>query len=257
MAQRFNDPFAEPAPHLKSDSNPYLHVLRGASDADLPIKFGAGLKGIAGAWREKFAMPQAPDELILEIGCHLGKNLCEFATDYPDKAFIGADITFKRVCKSAMRAKERQLTNIQAILFNAKHLRAVFAPQELSGTVIFFPDPWVKERRAKHRLIGPEFAEALFSVTGVGGFLWFKTDQEPYFNDACAAFSDAGFVACERTAMTKQDYLSTFERKFKLAGLETFERFFLKANSDGLQSLKGTYDFSLDIDELRADLDPS
>src|SRR5687767_14895065 len=132
MVHRHFNPFAEPARHLDNKSNPYLPMLREAfENGDLPVRYGLGLKDVAGTWKNIFAQPS--EKLILEIGCHLGRTICEFAEDYPEYAFIGADITFKRVCKTAMRAKARSLNNIQSILFNAKSLDAVFAKQELDG----------------------------------------------------------------------------------------------------------------------------
>ena len=42
-------------------------------------------------------MDQEPKSLVLEIGSHRGDVLAAMARNHPDSAFMGMDITFKRV----------------------------------------------------------------------------------------------------------------------------------------------------------------
>lgn len=231
MAHRPNDPFSEPAPDLRDGTNPYLPIMRASAlSGELPIRFGSQLKGMAGTWSALFAekLGHKPEKLIFEIGCHLGKTLCEIAADHPNYGFIGADITFKRVCTSAQRTTRRHLNNVICTLFNAKFTSVLFEPGELDATIIFFPDPWTKERKAKHRLIQENFVQQLFTVTKPLGSVWFKTDQAAYYEQAVKLFEGAGFVSTPKHMWENKRYFSTFEQKFLLRQLPTYEVFFVK-----------------------------
>src|SRR5690606_27439482 len=100
---------------------------------------------------------------------------------------------FKRVVSSAEKARRRQLTNVTCAHFNAKYLDHIFAPSELEGAFIFFPDPWTKPSHNKHRLLNPGFIKTLAQVIQPGGFVWLKTDQRPYFEESQRLFAESGF----------------------------------------------------------------
>ena len=53
-----------------------------------------------------------PASLVVEIGSHMGDVMCEMANNHPDTAFIGLDITFKRVVTLAEKAAKKDLNNI-------------------------------------------------------------------------------------------------------------------------------------------------
>ena len=52
-------------------------------------------------------MNKEASSLIVEIGSHMGDVMCEMANNHPDKAFVGLDITFKRVVTLAEKAKKK------------------------------------------------------------------------------------------------------------------------------------------------------
>lgn len=221
------DPFSTRALSLNADVNPYVALLRdGAESGDLPLAFGAHLEGMAGKWRERVAQyhgTEQPKRLIVEIGCHKGQTLLQLAADHPDTAFIGVDITFKRVVTTTQRAQAKGLKNVYGLLVNANTFDKVFAPGELDGCLIFFPDPWVKKKsQAKNRLLNEAFTTKLHGVLKPGGFCWVKTDQELYFDQARAALDATGFTpATQGIGLLKDDYGSAFEARFHEQNLPT------------------------------------
>ncbi len=221
------DPFASRVKDLNASVNPFVALLRdGSESGSLPIAFGAELAAFPGNWRDKIAAYHGvptPKRLIVEIGCHKGQTLTALAADHPDTAFIGIDITFKRVVTTTQRAKARGLTNVYGVLANAGAIDKLFTPSEVDGCLIFFPDPWVKKKRQeKNRLVNAGFASKLLGALAPGGFCWFKTDQEGYFQAAEKDFLDSGFVATsEPLGLAKSDYSSAFEQRFQLQNLPT------------------------------------
>jgi tRNA (guanine-N7-)-methyltransferase len=59
---------------------------------------------------------------------------------------------------------------------------------QLSAVYILFPDPWPKLRHHKHRVIQPEFISELERRMAPDAALYFRTDFQPYFEDAVAKF---------------------------------------------------------------------
>jgi len=211
---------------LNPSVNPYVAKMTAAlADGSIPVLQGSALKERRGQWREAFGRQrgnQAPSnrKLIVEIGCHLGLTLNQMAGNHQDADFIGMDITFKRVVTAAERAVRQGHSNVATILGNARAMDAVFADGEVDGFIIFFPDPWLKRAQSKNRLVDQKFAALLATKLSPGGFVWMKTDQEIYFNEASEAFVGAGFKPTEPVDFfAGRIYESTFERRFRLQGL--------------------------------------
>src|SRR5690606_23746557 len=124
------------------------YLRDGLATGELPLSYGPNLKNLQGKWSETFEerMGFKPSQIICEVGCHKGRTICEMASAHPDKAFVGLDITFKRVVTTARKAKDRGLKNVFSVLANAKAIEKLFVPGELDGFVMFFPDPWSKKK---------------------------------------------------------------------------------------------------------------
>lgn len=127
-----------------------------------------------------------------------------------------------------------------SIFANAQGIGQVFGPGELSGTVVFFPDPWPKKRQRKHRLLGQEaFARSLAQVTVPGGFLWVRTDVEDYAAQATATLTAGGWTCHGQESLPEtlryHDVRSTFGDHAKSAGVPTYELFFTRQRIDGVQ----------------------
>ncbi|RZA11059.1 MAG: hypothetical protein EOP10_33695 [Proteobacteria bacterium] len=228
MSIRSQDPFTDSFATMRDDVNAFLSVLR---ESDLPILYGPKLKPMIGTWHNHFAqaMGQSPDKLILEIGSHLGEVILKMAADHPNTAFIGMDITLKRVVKVAQKAEANALKNIKSILCNARFLDQIIADGELDGVLVFFPDPWAKKKRYhKNRLLKPEFLAILARKLKPSSPFWFKTDWEPYNVEVVEALQAASWKSFLPTeGIPSQIYTSRFERMFKGEGLQTYESVWL------------------------------
>lgn len=223
MSIRAQDPFVDSFATMREDVNAFLSILR---EAELPLLYGPKLKPCVGQWLKHFTekMPTAPKELILEIGSHYGEVILKMAKDEAETAFIGMDITLKRVVKLAQKAEAGKLPNLTSILCNAKFLDQLFAPRELDGVLVFFPDPWAKKKRYhKNRLLKPEFLALLATKLKPDAYFWFKTDWEPYNAEVLEALHAANWREIRpTTGLASKVYTSRFERLFKEAGQSTF-----------------------------------
>ncbi len=225
------DPLKDPTGPKRGFVNPFIDALRqGFATGNLPVLYGPAVAAHKGRWRDLLPPSAASSSarLIVEIGAHKGIVLSALATDHPQDLILGVDITFKRVVTSAKRAVALGLRNVHSIMANARAIREVFADDEVDGLVIFFPDPWPKQRHSKNRLLSEEFCRNALAVLKPGGFLWLKTDQASYFEMACQNMDLAGFVPVDDHPIQERTYTSAFEQRFAAQGLATYGRMWQK-----------------------------
>jgi tRNA (guanine-N7-)-methyltransferase len=170
--------------------------------------------------------------VVLEIGCYLGKSVLEMSQSNPKLNILGLDITYKRVVKSAKKIKLLNLPNARIGICEGRDFLNSLAPNSLTGVCVFFPDPWPKKRQAKNRLVQPEFFESLLQKLKPNGFLWLKTDSEPYFEQTLEtivpehwAISNPNETPVELTPGT---YVTSFEEMFISKELPIYRRVFRK-----------------------------
>ncbi|MFM1847136.1 MAG: hypothetical protein RL417_610 [Pseudomonadota bacterium] len=119
--------------------------------------------------------------VAVEIGSGSGQHLIELALRDPETLFIGYEIRFKRIFRTAEKAEKLGLKNILLIRQSAFEMPAAFESSSLAGVYINFPDPWDKKRWHKNRILNPDFLKKLHEMLGPDGFLSYKTDHTGYF----------------------------------------------------------------------------
>ncbi len=244
------DPFFEFIDKLDPNVNPYVELLKThRANQSLPLTYGQDLRRFVGHWREGISLfhhhkqpvitpsgeptHKAGTPLLLEIGCHNGHTLTEIALSHPDWTLVGLDITFKRIVTTAERLAKNSVQNAFCALANAQNLSHIFAPNEVDGLVIFFPDPWVKKaRQTKNRLVNEHFMTEIKKCLKLNGFVWFKSDQKIYFDQVAALMTAHGFGATGSFPVALgRDYSSSFETRFHAQGLPTYGCVFQKLDA--------------------------
>ena len=120
---------------------------------------------------------------FLEVGFGSGENLISISSKNENSLFIGAEIYKPGIGKTLNKIKERSINNIYVYFGNAINLILDIIPLNfLTGTMLFFPDPWPKKRHNKRRLINEFLIELLISRTKNNGFIYIKTDSKDYYS---------------------------------------------------------------------------
>ena len=166
------------------------------------------------------------NDIVLEIGSYYGHMLIELSQNNPSLNFLGLDITYKRVVKTALKIQSAQLDNCKVSMIEAQTLLSFFLKKEiLKGLCIFFPDPWPKDRQKKHRLLSQKFFENAFQLLKKDGFIWLKTDSLAYYSEAICIAAHNNFKEdkASRDNSTPQElkggpYTSIFEKLFLSQG---------------------------------------
>jgi len=133
---------------------------------------------------------EAPFDVVLEIGFGRGEFLLDLAAKAPTTAFIGVEISFKRVLKMARKLARSGLENVRIVEGRAEVIvRDLIPIGSLAEVWINFSDPWPKDRHAERRLIRPPFIAELAPRLRPGGLLHVATDHPPYAEQIDAVLS--------------------------------------------------------------------
>lgn len=119
---------------------------------------------------------------VLEMGAGTGLFSVALAEQEPTKYFAAVDVKADRLQTGARLATEKGLENISFLRARADQLGDLIAPHSLEKLWITFPDPFPKDRSAKHRLTHPNFLTLYQRLLKSDGRLYFKTDAKPLFD---------------------------------------------------------------------------
>ena len=129
-----------------------------------------------GKWNNLFFKNNNP--IIIELGCGKGEYSIELAKLNPEKNFIGIDIKGARFWRGAKTAIDEGLNNIAFVRSQIELIDKIFSMGEVSEIWITFPDPQIKFKREKHRLINLKFINLYKNILVPNGIINLKTDSE-------------------------------------------------------------------------------
>lgn len=129
---------------------------------------------LKGKWRSEFFGND--NRIVLELGCGRGEYTVALAERFPEINFIGVDIKGARLWRGAKTATERSMPNVAFLRTRIEFIESFFAPGEVNGIWITFPDPQLNKKRVKKRLTSPQFLTMYSRFLIPGGFVKLKTD---------------------------------------------------------------------------------
>ncbi len=199
-------------------NNPYIEIIQ--TDSHI-IQDTTKIYSNKGNWNSFF---QNQNEIYLEIWTWLWNFFSLEASQNQDKNFIGMEIKFKRLFKTAEKSRNLWVKNFILLKDFGQNIDKIFAQNEVSRTYIFFPDPWEnKDRQKKHKLLQKEFLIKLFEITKPGWEFFFKTDHKKYFDDVLEIIKELNLW---KTRFVSYDYERESEtfHKQKLTEFESMFR---------------------------------
>jgi tRNA (guanine-N7-)-methyltransferase len=159
--------------------------------------------------------------LILEIGFGFGKFFLEIAQKYPTKNFVGLETRRPFVELIQQKLTGLCLKNAHVIHANANFgLTKIFKKNSISEVFILFPDPWIKRKHIKRRLVNLLFLKDLWKICAKKAKIHIKTDEKFLYDDIRQHFS----AACRPSGKP----LFKKMRNPKLAGLTNREEKYIK-----------------------------
>lgn len=118
-----------------------------------------------------------PGPLSLEIGCGTGEFLCALAEKDPGSYFVGTDVNLKSLEVATAGAASRSLENILFIKAPVQWLYPLMVPCSLQAVYVHFPDPCLRPKYRKRRLLNDTFMENMHRALVPDGTLSIVTDN--------------------------------------------------------------------------------
>lgn len=136
-------------------------------------------QNMAGHWSAFF---KNANPITLELACGKGEYSTGLGAQHPERNFIGVDIKGNRIYIGAKKAAAEGLNNVAFLRAQIDQITDYFATGEVSDIWIVFPDPFLRESRAKNRLTHPRFLALYQRILKPGGVVRLKTDSRELFD---------------------------------------------------------------------------
>jgi len=158
----------------------------------------------------------------LEIGCGDGGFLFQMAQHHPERNFLGVERLLGRIRKLSKKGQRAGLANLWLVRIEARYVMKYLLPDEAFEVIhVYFPDPWPKDRHARHRLIDGEFPKNAARLLKPSGAVHLRTDDTPYFKQMQTVFRGHGGFSSEETPIELAERVTEFEKEFNAHGKHT------------------------------------
>ncbi|KJV92795.1 protein-(glutamine-N5) methyltransferase, release factor-specific [Rickettsia bellii str. RML Mogi] len=134
-------------------------------------------------YKEDVANFSSSTSIFLEIGFGMGEHFINQAKMNPDKLFIGVEVYLNGVANVLKLAEEQNITNFLLFPNNLDFILHDLPNNSLDRIYILFPDPWIKNRQKKKRILNKERLTILQTKLKNKGSLIFTSDIENYFEE--------------------------------------------------------------------------
>ena len=160
--------------------------------------------------------------LEIELGSGDGSFLVEYASQTPQRNFIGVERLLGRIRKLDKKGRRAGLVNLIGIRIESSYfLKYMLPPHSASALHVYFPDPWPKRKHRRHRLINEQFPQIARQALVPGGRVYLRTDDRDYFAQMTTVFeSDSWFVRIEPPSELTR-LRTDFEVEFNAQGIVT------------------------------------
>lgn len=158
----------------------YPHVYQNYNVQDPKLTDYRGeIVDLKNNWRKEHFKNDNP--ITLELACGRGEYTVALGRQFPDRNFVGIDIKGARIWKGATMAKEERLNNVAFVRTRIEQLALFFGKEEVDEIWITFPDPYLREGKARKRLTSPRFLNIYKEIVKPNAFLHLKTDNQPLY----------------------------------------------------------------------------
>lgn len=135
--------------------------------------------GMAGNWNQFW---KNNNPIILELACGKGEYALGLGQLYPEKNFIGIDLKGNRIWVGAKKALQINLKNVAFLRTQIDKINQYFTVGEIEAIWITFPDPQLRQSKAKKRLTHPKFLRLYQQILKPGGLIHLKTDSPQLYD---------------------------------------------------------------------------
>lgn len=161
------------------------------------------------------------DNLILEIGSGKGGFIYQMALNNPQYEYLGIEVNNLVLAIAIKTYKDKMPLNLHFVLNDINALLENIKDNSIKDIYLNFSDPWIKKRQNKRRLTYPSILKKYYRILKKGGRIYFKTDNELFFNDSITYFKESPFeieLIDDDYILSKDDVETEYEHKFRAEG---------------------------------------
>jgi len=148
--------------------------------------------------------------LDFEVGFGRGKFIINYAKQNTQRFIVGVDVRTAVVNLLNKRLKEEEIDNVFALIGNGQVvLDQMFDDNSLDNIFIFHPDPWIKKKHHKRRIINKGFLDIAKNKLKQEGKIHVSTDADFLWEHILEIFADHdSFILLENDSFWSDSYVS-------------------------------------------------
>ena len=182
-----------------------------------------------GKWGNKFHKKQPME---LELGCGKGTFIAKIAVKNPKINYLAIDIKSevlgiaKRNIEAQYQKENRKIDNVLITAYEIGLIENILNEKDRVDRIyINFCNPWPKPRHNKRRLTYTSYLEKYKVFLKPEGEIWFKTDDEDFFNATKKYLGQTGFKIIKITEdlhseTTWENIITEHEEMFSSQGIK-------------------------------------
>ena len=122
--------------------------------------------------------------LYVDLGAGKGDFLLDSAKAHPENVYLGIEVRVVQNEEVQQQIEAEKLENCWCVQGNATiSMKTMFKDKEVCAFFIQFPDPWLKNRNKKRRMITPVILDGLYDTLKDDGIIYLITDVQEVFDD--------------------------------------------------------------------------
>ena len=162
----------------------------------------------------------------IDFGCGNGELLESLAKKSPNTLFLGVELQYKELYRSAKRFDTAKLNNVLLVREKAEFIPTIIEDIVINSSTIYFPDPWPKNKHRNHRLLSSFFFKSLNNLLNKSALLYIKTDSDQYFTEILENIKYLDFLQIK--TLSRDAHNINYKSQYKLDIPPTaFERIFI------------------------------
>jgi release factor glutamine methyltransferase len=168
--------------------------------------------------KNKINIPTCYRRTNIEIGFGNGEFLVKNAITRPNELFIGVEVYLNGIAKVLASILDFDLKNIILSNLNIFYFLQAMPHKSVDKIFLINPDPWLKKRHHKRRLMSHEIMSLLNKIIKSKNSIYMTTDSSVYLRDTVNLLSEykESFGTFSSSILKKNDALygiSKYQRK--------------------------------------------
>lgn len=136
-------------------------------------------ENMKGNWKDIYGNNRP---ITLELACGKGEYAVGMGRLFPDRNFLGVDQKGNRIWVGAKTCLKESLKNVAFLRTQIDRIAEYFTKGEVEDIWLTFPDPQLRQSRAKKRLTHPKFLRLYQQFLSPGSYIHLKTDSPVLYN---------------------------------------------------------------------------